>query len=61
MAQSTKPQTLDLGSGHDLMVCGTEPHTGLCAGGVEPAWDFLSPLSAPPPAHVHKLSLSLLK
>ena len=54
MAQSIRP---DFGSGHELTVCGIEPHVGLCAGGMEPAWDFfLPPLSAPPPL---MLSLSL--
>ena len=31
VAQSIKRPTLDLGSGHDLMVCGFEPHIRLCA------------------------------
>ena len=47
MAQSVMPLTLELGSGPDLTVCGTEPHTGLCADSAEPAWDSI-PLSAPP-------------
>ena len=56
VAHLVKWPTLDLGSGHDLMVCEIEPNVGLCAGSVEPAWDslFLSlslslSLSAPPP------------
>ena len=49
VAPSVKRPTLDFGSGHDLMVCGFEPHVGLCADSTEPAWDALSPsLSAPP-------------
>ena len=52
MAQSVKHLTLDLSSGHDLIVRGIEPHVGLCADSSEPAWDSLS-LSAP------ALSLSL--
>ena len=54
-AQSVEHPTLDLGSGHDLTVCGFELHIGLCADGMEPAWDSLSlslclppSLSAPP-------------
>ena len=31
MVQSVKRPTLDFGSGHDLTVCGIEPHTGLHA------------------------------
>ena len=42
MAQSVKRQTLDFGSGHDLTVRGIEPHSGLCADSIEPAWDSLS-------------------
>ena len=45
MTQSVKCQTLDFGSGYDLMVCGFKPCTGLHADSVEPAWDSLSPLS----------------
>ena len=48
---------LTLGSGHGLMVCEFEPHVGLGAAGVEPAWDSLSlPLSLPLPC---SLSFSL--
>ena len=40
----------DFGSGHDLMVCGFQPHTGLCIVSEEPASDPLSlTLSAPSP------------
>ena len=49
MAQSVKHPTLDIGSGHDLMVRGFEPKVGLCANSKEPGWDFLSPLSLPLP------------
>ena len=52
-AQSVKHPTLGLGSGHDLTVWEFEPHIGLQAASVEPAWDSLSPsLSAPPPTRV---------
>ena len=47
MARSIKHWTLDFGSGHDLTVCGFKPRAGLCVDGVEPAWDSLSPFSAP--------------
>ena len=48
MAQLVERPTLDFGSGHDLVVRGTEPFIGLCPDGVEPAWDSLSPsLSVP--------------
>ena len=43
-----KRLTLDLSSGHDLIVHGIEPHVRLCTDSMEPAWDSLSlPLSAP--------------
>ena len=49
VVQSVKRPALDLGSGHDLAVCEIEPHVGLCADSVGPAWDSLSPpLSASP-------------
>ena len=51
VAHSIKRLTLDLGSGHDTVVCEIEPLVGLCVGIVEPAWDSLpSPpsFSAPP-------------
>ena len=47
MAQSVKLLTLDLGSGHNLMVLEIQPHVRLCTKSAEPAWD---PLSLPPPA-----------
>ena len=57
MAQAVRHLTLDLGSGHDLIVCGFEPRIGLCADGAEPAWDSVSlSLSAP---STHSLSLPL--
>ena len=46
-AQSVKHLTPDFGPGYDLMVCEFEPHRGLRADSVEPAWDSPS-LSAPP-------------
>ena len=53
---------LDIGSGHEPTVLGTEPHIGLCADSVEPALDALSPLSLPlscSRAHTCLLSLPL--
>ena len=35
-AQSVKHLTLGVGSGHDLMVRGIEPHVGLCVDNAEP-------------------------
>ena len=56
MAQSVKRPTLDFSSGHDLAVRGIEPHLGLHADSVEPAWDSLSPaLSAPPLLSLSKI------
>ena len=42
VALSLRYLTLDFGSGHDLTVHEMEPQVGLCADGVEPAWDSLS-------------------
>ena len=58
MVQSVKYLTLDLSSGHDLMVCEFEPLIQLCADGMEPLGILSLLLSAPPPL-VHMLSLSL--
>ena len=41
MAQPVKCPTLDLGSGHDLMVREFELCVRLCADSAEPAWDSL--------------------
>ena len=53
VAQSVKLLTLDFGSDRDLTVRGIEPRVGLCAESArtraEPAWDSLSPPSAPSP------------
>ena len=43
MSQSVKSPTLGLGTGRDLTVRETESRVGLCADGMEPAWDSLSP------------------
>ena len=55
VTQSVKCLTLDLGSGHNLMVCEFKPLVGLCADSMELAWDSLSPvflsLSAPTPLY----------
>ena len=61
VAQVVKHLTLDFGLGHDLTVCESEPHIGLCADRVEPAWDSLLyikfPLFAPPPlVRMHAVS-----
>ena len=49
VAPLVEHRTLDLGSRHDLTVCGIEPRIRLCADSVEPAWDSLSlPLPTPP-------------
>ena len=45
--RSVSDRLLIFGSGHDLTVCGFEPHTGLCAHSMEPAWDPVC-LSTPP-------------
>ena len=58
VAWSVKQLTLDLGSGHDLMVCGIKHHVGIHTG---PAWDSL-PLSLSPPSllmHACSFCLSL--
>ena len=57
MAPLVERLTLGFGSGHELAVCEFEFHVGLCADGVEPAWDSL-PLSLPLPCWL-SLSLSL--
>ena len=60
VAQSVKHPTLDSGSGHDLVVHDFQPHSELCPGSMEPAWDTLSPPSlCPSPARTLSLSLSL--
>lgn len=43
VAQRVKRPTLDFGSGNDLVVCKIEPHVGVCADVMEPAWDSGSP------------------
>ena len=60
VAHLLKRSTLDFGSGHDLSVCGFEPHIRLCADSAESAWDSLSP-SALPPLKINKLKKNSLK
>lgn len=48
-----KHSTLNLGSGHYLMVREMEPYVKLCAESMEPGWDSLSVI------HCHSLSPSL--
>ena len=57
VAQWVKHPTLDIGSHHDLRVCGFEPHVQLCSDIMEHAWDSLS-LSSPPP-FTHSLSFKI--
>ena len=59
MAQSVKRLTLDFRSGHGLAVRGLESRMGVCPGGVEPAWDSLSPSLSLPLLRSLLLSLSL--
>ena len=58
--QSGKRPTLGFGSGYGIMAGEVEPHVGLCADSMKPAWDSLS-LSlchVPPLPPTHMLSLS---
>ena len=48
MAQLVKYLTFDFGSGHDLVVCESEPHIGLCTDGAEYLWVLSLSLSALP-------------
>ena len=51
----------DFGSGHDLTVCGFEPHVRLCADSSEPGARFRFCVSlslCPSPAHALSLSVS---
>ena len=61
MALAVKHLTLAFGSGHDLTVHETEPHSGLCAVSVEPAWDSLSPSVSAPPLLTFSLKIKKLK
>ena len=61
MAQSVKCLTLRFVSGHDLTVCETESHVGLCTDSTEPAWNSLSSSLSVPPPLVFILSLSQKK
>ena len=60
MAQLVEHPTLGFGSSHDLTVCEFEPHIGLCANSVEPAWNSRSLLSLPLPC-LRARSLSNIK
>ena len=55
VAQLVDSLTLDSGSGHDLTVCGIEPHVGLYADSMEPASDSLSLPLPRPYACIHML------
>ena len=59
VAQSVKHLILDFGSGHDLTVCGFEPHVRLCTVSTEPAWDSDFPSPSAPPLLMLARSLSL--
>ena len=56
---------LDLGSGHDLGVQGTEPLIRLCADSTETAWNSLTPSLCPSPTCscplTHTLSNTIFK
>ena len=55
MTEPVKRLTLGFSSGHNLMVLGTEPHVGLCANSMKPAWDsFIYSLIH---SFIHSLSL----
>ena len=54
VAQLVIRSTLDFGSGHDLTVHEIKPHVRLCTDSMEPAWDFLSPLSLSAPLSFNK-------
>ena len=45
VAQSVKHPTFDFGSGHDVMVHGSESRVRLCANSGEPAWNLSLSLS----------------
>ena len=61
MAQLVERPTLDFGSDHDLTVREFEPHIGLCADSVKPAWDSVSlPLSLTLP-HPQNKEINLKK
>ena len=59
MAQLVKQTTLDLCSGHDLIVPEIKSCFGFCADGVEPAWVSLSPSLSLSLTHSHMFVLSL--
>ena len=59
--RSVEPQTLDLGSSHDLSVCGMESCIRLCTDSMEPAWESLSLSAAPLLVCVLSLSLKINK
>ena len=60
MAQLVECEILDLGSGHNLTVCESEPCAGLCSGSAEPAWDSLSHSLSLCPSPKLSLSLSVV-
>ena len=60
VAQSVEQSTLDLGSGHTLVVPEIERHVRLCADSSEPAWNLSPFLSlCPSPTRACSLSHSL--
>ena len=58
VAQSLKLLTLDFGSGHGFTVHEFEPHRGLYADSMKPAWDSLSPSLSLYPSPANALSFS---
>ena len=59
VVQLVECQTLDFGSGHNLIVYEIKPCVGLCADIMEPAWDSLSASLIAPSLLACMLSLSL--
>ena len=59
VAQLVKQLTLDLGSGHGLMVGEIEPHIRICADSTKPAWDSLPLCLCPSPASSFSFSLKI--
>ena len=58
VVQVAKRLTLDLGSGHVLMVHEFKPCIRLCTDGTEPLWDSVSPSLCSSPACVHSLNVN---
>ena len=59
VVQSVEHPALGFSPGHDLMVCGLEPHIRLCIDSAEPAWDSASVFYSLP--LLHSVSLKIKK